>query len=386
MTGQIIARRADLDWLRVLAFGLLIYFHTAVAFLPDSLPLIRNAESSRVLMIFVSFLQEFRLGLLFLISGVGVCFALKHRDGPAFFLERTHRLVLPMIFGLLTLVPPMVFLEKKFLGSFQGSFFEFYPQFFTQGIYPRGNLSWHHYWFIAYLYLFCCLGWPVFRQFNRPTIAERLQDWSLWMSQSGRIFLPILLLLTLEIPLRALFPGFRDLIHDWASFAQWFVLFIAGYLFAKNPVLLDRAQSIRHPALLIALVATGVLFYQFWQPGSSFTPVKDGQVSIIDYLWFCLVRMINLWCWLLVCLGFAGCYLKRSGVVLRYLNDAVYPLFCVHLTLVVALDYLIIPLDWSIATKYWTITSGTLGLSLASYELIKRSAWLRPVFGLKPLG
>ena len=43
------ARRHDLDWLRVIAFGILIYFHTAVAFLPDGLPLTLNAQSSPII-------------------------------------------------------------------------------------------------------------------------------------------------------------------------------------------------------------------------------------------------------------------------------------------------------------------------------------------------
>ncbi len=46
-------RRADLDWLRVIAFGLLIYFHAAIAFIPGGIPMIQNAESSVVLQVMV---------------------------------------------------------------------------------------------------------------------------------------------------------------------------------------------------------------------------------------------------------------------------------------------------------------------------------------------
>jgi hypothetical protein len=62
-------RRADLDWLRVIAFWLLIYFHAAIAFVPGGIPMIQNAEVSPVLQVMVGFLHEFRLALLFLISG-----------------------------------------------------------------------------------------------------------------------------------------------------------------------------------------------------------------------------------------------------------------------------------------------------------------------------
>jgi len=46
----------------------------------------------------------------------------------------------------------------------------------------------------------------------------------------------------------------------------------------------------------------------------------------------------------------------------------------------------IVPLDWSILTKYLAITTGTIVVSLGGYELLwRRIAWLRPLLGLKPL-
>ena len=138
-------RRADLDWLRVIAFGLLIYFHAAIAFIPNGIPMIQNPEPSLVLQVLVSFLHQFRLALLFLISGVGVCFALRYRSGAGFMRDRAIRLLVPLAFGMLVLVPPMVFLEKRFIGEFSGSFLDFYPMLFTEGVYPDGHLSWHHY-------------------------------------------------------------------------------------------------------------------------------------------------------------------------------------------------------------------------------------------------
>ena len=64
----------------------------------------------------------------------------------------------------------------------------------------------------------------------------------------------------------------------------------------------------------------------------------------------------------------------------------VYPLFCLHLTVIVALAYIVVTLVWPIAAKYLAITSGTLVIILGAYELcLRRVAWLRPLVGLKPL-
>lgn len=378
-------RRADLDWLRIIAFGSLIYFHAAIAFVPGGMPMIQNADTSAALQVMVGFLHEFRLALLFLISGVGVCFALRHRDRAGFWRERAIRLLVPLLFGVLVIVPPMVYLEKLFVGEFSGSFAEFYPAFFTEGVYPRGNLSWHHYWFVFYLYLYCILGWPILAYFRADAGQERLARWSERLSRGGSLYMAIAPLAAVEIPLRARFPGFPDLVHDWANFSHWFLIFIVGYLLASSRPLLDRAQSLRGLSLALAIMASATLFAQFWRPGDGhFSPLVNGKTDIGTYVWFCLLRVSNVWFWLLACLGYAGRYLQRPGRVLTYLNKAVYPLFCLHLTVIVALAYAIVPLDWSIPTKYLVMTTGTTALTLAGYELLRRIAWLRPLVGLKP--
>lgn len=380
-------RRADLDWLRVVAFGLLIFFHAAMPFIPGGIPMIQNAESSPVLQIFVGFLHEFRLSLLFLVSGVGVCFALRHRSRAEFFRDRAIRLLVPFLFGVLVIVPPMIFLEKRFNGAFAGSFLAFYPRFFTEGVYPNGNLSWHQYWFIAYLYLFCLIGWPLFAWLNSVSGRVRVRRWSIWMGAGLRLYLAILPLAAVEIALRAWFPGFRDLIHDWASFSNWFLVFVAGFLFASSETSLDRACAIRGVSLSLACLTTTLLFFEFWSWSiSSFTPLKDGGVRVLDYLWFCLVRSANAWFWLLACLGYAGRYLRRESRVLAYLNDAVYPFFCLHLTVIVAISYVVVPLNWPVMAKYLTIAAATPVVVFTIYEgVIRRTSWLRPMVGLKPL-
>jgi len=380
-------RRADLDWLRVIAFWLLIYYHTAIAFVSGGIPMIQNAESSVVFQVMAGFLHEFRLALLFLISGVGVSFALRHRNKAQFMRDRAVRLIVPLVFGILVIVPPMIFLEKRFIGAFTGSFADFYPMFFTEGVYPRGNLSWHHYWFIFYLYLYCFLGWPIFEYFKRGTGRRQLAHWSQKLSRGGCLYLAIVPLAVVEILLRAWFPGFPDLIHDWANFSHWFMIFIAGFLLASSRPLLDRTQQLRGPTLALAMIATATMYAQFWLPEKGhFSPLVNGGTDIATYVWFCVLRVSNVWFWLLVCLGFAGRYLQRPSRLLTYLNGAVYPLFCLHLTVIVALEYLIVPLDWSILAKYLAITTGTIVVSLGSYEFLwRRIAWVRPLLGLKPV-
>lgn len=258
---MITSRRYDLDWLRVIAFTVLIYFHTAIIFIPGGLPMIQNDETSPVLLGFVEFSHLFRLSLLFLISGVGVFFARRRRTPREFVAERSRRLLIPLAVGLVLIVPPMVYVERVHLGQFDGSLAAFYPTLLTTGTYPDGNLSWHHLWFIVYLYLYCLIGlWLLPRLDKTPWLGRQFEGWS-----SGyRVFRFIVPLFMVELALRAFFPGIPNLVTDWASFCHFLLVFMAGYVIAGDIRILARIVELRRISLAVAAAATIPLFALFY--------------------------------------------------------------------------------------------------------------------------
>ena len=118
-------RRHDLDWLRVLAILTLHLFHTGMAFNTWGWH-IKNDVRLPWLDQPMSFLHQWRMPLLFLISGVGTTFALRSRRLSGFVKERHRRLLLPVLFGMLVIIPPQVFYERLFQGRDYGSFWAFY--------------------------------------------------------------------------------------------------------------------------------------------------------------------------------------------------------------------------------------------------------------------
>ncbi|MEM7438687.1 MAG: acyltransferase [Pseudomonadota bacterium] len=363
------ARRHDLDWLRVIAFGVLIFFHSAVAFLPNGLPTTMNDTPSAGLSMFVAFSHQFRLGLLFLVSGMGVCFALRGRPARAYLRDRAKRLLIPLAFGILVIVPPMTWLEFRYNGLFEGSYLNFWIGLFSHGTYPEGRLSWHHYWFIAYLFLICLVTLPLFMRWRG---TDSVVLWGAWAAQGVRLYTLILPLLVVEFTLRPFFPGFRDLISDWASFSHWLFLFVAGYGLAGAPAALDRARVLRWWSLGIACVSSSFLFAIFWDPiGLHLGPNADWTWEGAGrfFVWS-VVRIIAIWCWLLACVGFAGQHLNWPSDLLTKLNRAVYPVFCLHLTVIVWLSTLILPMDWSISAKFLAISFGTCGVLWLLYMTV----------------
>jgi glucan biosynthesis protein C len=372
-------RRYDLDWLRVIAFGILIYFHTAIIFIPGGMPMIQNGENSAFLNAFVAISSQFRLALLFFISGVGIGFARKKRNRADFLKERSVRLLIPLAVGILMIVPPMVYIEKLHLGEISGSFLAFYPDFFTSGIYPRGNLSWHHFWFIAYLYLYCIFGLKAFEKLSELPNSSVITRWG----KDWRIYGFILPLIIVELPLRAIFPGFPDLIHDWANFFHWYLILLAGFTVAHNAAMLDNAQHYRTVSLLIAICSSALLFALFYSDGRIHLDPCRPHVAAL-YITLCVVRMIMVWTSILSCVGYAARYLRRPSVVLSYLNEGIYPLFILHLTAMTAIGYFVVQWQMELWLKYLTITSLTIITILVLYQVaIKHFKVTRLMFGLR---
>jgi hypothetical protein len=102
---------------------------------------------------------------------------------------------------------------------------------------------------------------------------------------------------------------------------------MVGYTYAAYPLLLAKCEELKDPAIIVALGTITLLFLQFFSlTGASFSPLHDGSVTISEYIWFCTLRMVNAWCWLIACVGFSVRYLQRPSATLTYLTEAVYPL------------------------------------------------------------
>ncbi len=150
-------RKYEIDYLRVFAFMILILYHAGMVFVPWDYHLKNNAisEDFEIPMLFVN---QWRLPLLFVISGIGTYFSFSRRSNGQFARERFRRLIVPLIFGILVIVPPQIYYERLVQGVPYLSYLDFYLNDAVRGgAYPLGNFSWHHLWFILYLFIFSAL-------------------------------------------------------------------------------------------------------------------------------------------------------------------------------------------------------------------------------------
>ena len=89
--------------------------------------------------------------------------------------------------------------------------------------------------------------------------------------------------------------------------------------------------------------------------------------------------------WVLAALGFGRKYLNFNHRLLRYSNEAVYPFYILHQTVIVLLAMQIVCVDMGLWSKYFIILIGMSLITWGLYEfIITRVNLLRICFGLKP--
>ncbi len=147
MTPMKFERRHDIDWLRVIAIGLLLIYHIAIIFQPwaMSIGFIRSQESMVGLWKPMTLLNVWRIPLLFYVSGMGVYFAICRRNWKQLLLERSARILLPFLFGIIAITPLHMFVFQKYYNL-------------PLGYYPHQG----HLWFLGNIFAYVLLLSPLF--------------------------------------------------------------------------------------------------------------------------------------------------------------------------------------------------------------------------------
>ncbi|MBW8688252.1 acyltransferase family protein [Chitinophaga rhizophila] len=378
------SRQTYLDWLRILAiFGVLV-FHSAMPFGAELDWHIRNKDTSNIFLELVSFMHLFRMPLLFFISGTVSYYMLLNRSGGSFIGLRVRRLLTPLILAILIIVPPQVYLERVNQG-FTGNFWQFYSGMFSTGPYPQGNLSWHHLWFVAYLLIYDILCAPLFVWIISPKAAS-FRNSLLWLAQGKRVFLLTLPGILLYGALAVHFPETNDLIHDGCCFFYWLCFLIPGFVCIAQPALMDSLERNRRFAFLIAFLSILSVNYVRWNDIHPWDVLANWQSDPRTYGFIALKALCG-WAWVLTAIGYGKKYLNKPHASLHYLNQAVYPFYILHQTVIVILAFYVVKTTDTIATKYVFILMTAFVVSMSIYHLLIRPYNVcRFLFGMKSAG
>ena len=376
-SGAAPARRVDLDWVRIGAFGLLILYHIGMFYVSWGWH-IKSAQPVRELEPLMLALNPWRLALLFLVSGVATRFMLRKTAAGTLLRARSSRLLIPLAFGMFVIVPPQAYIQIVEALGYEGGFVDFYLRHyfaFGKAFCPNPCIilpTWNHLWFVAYLWIYTmALGVVVMAV---PGIAGWIERWlAPLLSGVFLLVVPSLLFGLYRLTLLQNFPSTHALFGDWYNHALFASVFLLGFLLAHAASFWEAIGRQRWIALILAAA-----FYASW---IALRSVRAGGIPLWlyagfaygAYQWLCIVAV----------LGFAQRWLNRDSAARRYLTDAIFPYYIVHQTAIIVIAHTLRGSGLSAGAEAAIIIGGTASTCIATFEIVRRIAWLRPLFGLK---
>ncbi|RIL08019.1 MAG: hypothetical protein DCC71_00780 [Proteobacteria bacterium] len=384
-------RRHDIDWLRIAATYLLLFFHVGMVFNPAPFYHIRNADQSFAMLVVCGFVSLWHMPLFFLLAGWSAFSSLSVRGAGGFLRERVFRLFVPLVAGCVLLMPAIKYLElssgldANYTGlyvaphlqegfrevvpaglpvaaPFDESFFEFLPTFFTE----PARFTWAHLWFVAYLLTFTLLYLPLFRRIRDSRGRFERGVSAVW------VYAPVVPLAIVQVTMRERWPGLQTLIDDWANFAYYSIFLIAGFALARFPALEEAVHRERKRALGIALAASSVLLL--------------GVLGVFSSPAILLAHTaIAGWCFVLALLGWARQKLSFTTPALGYLAESAFPIYLLHQSAIVVPGYFLIRAPFGLWTKLFLLLAVATATTMAIYHVLVRPfAVPRFLCGMKP--
>lgn len=365
-------RKYFIDWLRIGLIISVFFFHVGMIFRPEQWH-VNSTESFEYLEPIMWWLHLWRMPLLFLVSGIGTYYAIGHRTSWQYLKERFTRLFIPLFIGFFTLVPLMVYVERI---ENYSSFLDFIPHMFDGGTYPIGNISWHHLWFIVYLFVISLLITP-FLNYTKSGHYNMVRGKLIHLVTKGMGLNWILLILMIsQIILRQYFPkNTHALYNDWAYFTYYFLFFLSGFMLFTSDKVIKTLTNNRRLYLYQTIVFTVLLFL---------LPTIFGAPSEIqDYFIGITEIIISLSCGISA-IGYFKRYFNKDHKYRKVMNEAIYPFYLLHQPALIFIGYVV--LKWNISygmQAFLIITFSLASIIVCYWFVIRKFNFLRIAFGLK---
>lgn len=353
-----------MDNLRALAMLAGVVFHAALAHSPLMHMIWPAADAGRsVLVDMVAwFLHMFRMPLFFVVAGYFAALLVARRGIAGLFRNRCARVLLPLVLFLPIVLFSMHWLTVEAAATVANpspalAWIRGYID--EHGALPAMP-GWAHLWFLFYLMVFTVLVW-VASALELGRIGNRIANLHPgWWVAAGPL-LPAPALASIGIP----WPAPESVIPALWALAFFGVYFALGYRLFHRGDMLDRLRPLS-PVLLIGAVAAYALL--FWSTDGFVAP---GATSLRHFthafLEACAGFWITLWCLLA-----ARRWLAGKSAMMRWLADASYWVYLVHLPLLLAIQYPLLDVQLHWTAKFAIATLSTLALSFASYQLLVR--------------
>ena len=392
MTQLTNQRRYDIDWLRVLAFILLIFYHIGQFYVSDWQWHVKSDYQSDFLKNIMLLVNQWRMPLIFLISGVALCLVEPKISNWKLLKTRFVRVWLPLVIGMYLIVPPQLYYQLVQHHDYSGDYWAFFQmytdpdtQLFPQYHYTDlGLLTWNHLWYLAYLWHYTLIYLvlkPILTRIDWQRVTAKLPTALIFL-------LPVGIFMLYGFLLRPYFPKTNALIDDWYNHAFYFSAFMMGYLLAKSAGVWQKIIDNRKIWLGMAITFYCLLLENEHGLLGDWLRTQDVDVDALESMflmqfYFKFIVYANVVSWLFAVVGFAGKYLNRKSKVLNYMNEAILPWYILHQTVIIVVAMNLAEFSLGPVVEPILVIALTFIFCALCYEFIWRNNITRFIFGMK---
>ena len=279
---------------------------------------------------------------LFVVAGISSRYALEKRSAGEYAKERTSKLLLPLVFGILLIIPIQSYIAGLFFFG-RADYFYFFTRLTDFSGYD-GAFTPGHLWFILYLFVISMASLPLMIFCKKKSKG----------GFGGNVPL-------IWVILMGILPCLGNEIFDVGgkSPTEYLAFFLLGYFFLSNENVLEKLEKYRF--LLLGLFLLGAVL-----------------TARFDHL---LIEMAS-WLSVLTVLGMARRHLDFSGKISKYLSKASFGVYLFHQSWIVVTGFFIIKLIDNPIVQIPLILTSSIILTYLTYEISQRAPALRWMFGL----
>jgi len=286
--------------------------------------------------------------LLFAIAGMSSRYALEKRSSGEYVKERVHKLFIPLIFGILLIIPIQSYLASLFHtghANYLNYFTKVTDLYGCDGAFTPGQL-----WFILFLFVISMVCLPFMIWYKKKSVG----------TLGDNVPLIFIILMGL-LPCIAQNDLFEVLDIGGKHILEYTVYFLLGYFFLSNDKVLEKLDKYRFLILGLFVIYTAFMFFilhgEFFEAAS--------------------------WLGVLTFLGIGRHYLNFSGRISNYLSKSSFGVYIFHQSLIVIVAYFVFQITDKPITQMLIIFPIAIITTYLTFELCKRLHITRWMFGLR---
>ena len=317
----------------------------------------------------IGIIHLFRMPVFFVISGFFGALLFYERSPRRMLLNRVRRIILPFIVFLCVLYPILRFTFQAATAGYYGAahpFVEAWEFVLNISLIPDSTA---HLWFLYYLGMFSVLTWCLALLLRKiPALTHLLRRVFRRLHSS----LPAAILV-LSALIFILFERMQvtdaytstSLLPDGRTFAFYVTFYWYGWLF-----FMEKKEILQRNFFYKTNLSLGVIFffikavlYLECSPEVAFYPII-------------ICNALAVWCFIF---GFIGWFLRkfdRPSARMRYISDASYWVYLIHLPLTALLPTLLFGYDIFVGLKWLFVFCVTTGFCFVTYHFFVRKTFI----------